>query len=258
LSAFAFRSGVPFSGATLDACGVCLLPGAPGVNASCTGCDGVPNSGAVYDACCECRGNATVSSACYQALMAAPDEFVSEPFNPNSAAYTYASYYSALGRARYDECGECRGWGYAGAECAGCDGVPMSGKLLDPCGVCGGNCSCDAGTAAAGASCIAGSNASALCQLVQTTGPGASGTPLYPATPRNRPGLLRWTNTANGTCIRPDVPPPAPPAAEWIVLLNGTEFGPYTLAQLRTGFISVTDTQTSAHTAAPLLQSAAR
>jgi hypothetical protein len=36
-----------------------------------------------------------------------------------------------------DACGACGG---DNATCAGCDGVPNSGKKLDSCGVCGGSC----------------------------------------------------------------------------------------------------------------------
>jgi hypothetical protein len=239
---------VPFSGAVLDACGVCLPPGDASFNASCAGCDGVPNSGAVFDACCACGGNATWASACYQALLAVPAGAASGPFDPNNANVTHGAFFSALGRARYDECGECADWGYAGAECAGCDGVPMSGALADPCGVCGGGCACDAGAVSANGACDAGGFGAAPagappCDLVQLSGPGSGGTPIYPATPQNKPGLPAWVDAVTSVCVRQgDTEPPPPPPAEWLVLLYGMEFGPFTLPQLRSGTVGIYDT----------------
>lgn len=255
--------GVPNSTAVLDACGVCLPANSSRVNASCTGCDGRANSGAVFDPCCVCKGNATYSSQCYtgnssvlgllsnatrQAFLTASVPF--GPWNPNgvgSAANpvsnaSFAAFFSPVGQARYDACGECAGWGYAGAECAGCDGVPMSGALPDVCGVCQGSCNCSAGFAASDGACGGDSTAPAVtgappwtpCTMVQASGPGSGGTPIYPARPQNRPGLLPWTAGVAARCVSP-VPYPA----EWTVLLYGTATGPFTLPQLRTGVVTI-------------------
>ena len=65
--------------------------------------------------------------------------FARTPFDP----YTddYDQYFNDVGKARYDECGECRGLKKNGATCLGCDGVYGSGLMYDACGVCGGDCS---------------------------------------------------------------------------------------------------------------------
>jgi len=258
--------GVPNSTAVLDACGVCLPANSTRFNTSCTGCDGVVNSGAVFDACCVCKGNATYSSTCYsgnvthlgllsnatrQAFRSAHVPF--GPFDPNgngtsanpAANFSYSDFYSPLGRDRYygyDACGECAAWGYNGTECAGCDGVPMSGALADVCGVCQGSCNCSAGGAAAGNACGGDSAAPATtgappwtpCKLVQATGPGSGGTPRYPARPQNRPGLLPWMARVTASCV-----PPVPYPVEWTVLLYGQATGPFTLPQLRTGVVTI-------------------
>ena len=102
--------GVPGSGATYDACGVCS-----GDGTSCSGCDGVPYSAATYDACGICGGDGSSCAGCDGV--------------PNSGA-------------TYDSCGVCNG---DGSSCAGCDGVPNSGAVVDACGVCGGDGSSCAG-----------------------------------------------------------------------------------------------------------------
>ncbi len=243
-------AGVAFSGAVLDACGVCLPPGHAGVNASCGGCDGVPHSGAVFDACCVCAGNATRASACYREMLASPGAAATPlPSYEPSGNVSYDAFFSALGQARVDACGECRGWGYNGVTCAGCDGVPLSGVLRDPCGVCNGTCACAAGALAAAGSCGTG-GASPACALVQTAGPGTHGTPIYPSAPQNRPGLPAWIDAVNATCAPAGAPPPPPPPAEWVVLLYGREFGPFTLTQLRGGTFNVRDTQNKTVTVA--------
>ena len=223
---------------------MCRLPGDHGANSTCTGCDGVPNSGAVYDACCECSGNATTASACFTALV--NPQFAGTLFDPNNRSAPHDIYFTAAGRSLYDACGECRAWGYNSTECAGCDGMPMSGKLLDPCGVCNGTCDCAAGVAAAAGTCSpSGSSTTvAQCALLQTVGPGSGGTPLYSPTPLNRPGVPAWLRVVNATCGPAGAAPVA--AAEWIVLLYGTEFGPFTLQQLRSGAINVNDSVTCA------------
>ena len=233
------------SSAVPDACGVCRRPGDAAANSTCAGCDGIPNSTAVYDACCVCNGNATRSSDCFAALV--NPVYAAAPYDPNNRSAPYAAYFTAAGKALYDACGECRAWGYGGAECAGCDGVPMSGAMLDPCGVCNGTCACAAGTAAAAGTCSPSGNATdvAQCVLRQTAGPGAGGTPIYSRTPLNRPGVPAWLDVVNATCA-PAGSPPVPAVAEWIVQLYGTEFGPFTLPQLRTGAIDVYDSVTSA------------
>ena len=237
------RAGVANSGAVPDACGVCRQPGDVAANSTCTGCDGVANSGAVFDACCVCQGNATTASACYRALV--NPQFAGAAYNPNNRTAPYAAFFTAAGKALYDACGECAAWGYAGAECSGCDGVAMSGALLDPCGVCNGTCACAAGVAAAAGSCGPGVSNATQCALLQTAGPGSGRTPLYPSTPLNRPGVPAWMNVTSATC-GPAGAAPVQAAGEWIVQLYGTEFGPFTLAQLRTGAIDVFDSVTSA------------
>ena len=224
---------------------MCRRPGDPAANSTCSGCDGVPNSRVAFDACCECGGNATSDSACFAALVS--PQFAGTRFDPNNRSAPYATYFTAAGRALYDACGECQAWGYGGAECTGCDGVAMSGALLDPCGVCNGTCACAAGLAAAAGTCSPSGNSTtvAQCALLQTVGPGAGGTPLYSATPLNRPGVRAWLDVANATC-GPAGTAPAQAAAEWIVLLYGTEFGPFTLQQLRSGAIDVFDSVTCA------------
>lgn len=227
--------GVPNSNTTVGACGVCRRPKDPAANSTCAGCDGVPNSGAVFDPCCVCKGNATYFSACYLALTA---NGLPQAFDPNKQGATWASFFSAAGQAVYDQCGECQGWKYNNSECAGCDGVPMSGTVFDSCGQCGGNCStCTTGCGALG------------CKLqARTSGPGINGAPLY--TPQNKPGIPVWAQTAANIAQCIDAVRP-----NYVVLLFGLEFGPYTLLQLQTGVLNVTDPRTQQQVLMPLAPS---
>ena len=93
----------------------------------------------------------------------------------------------------------------------------------------------------------------APCALAQTAGPGANGTPLYPATPQNRAGLPAWVDAITVACMPPaangtnsSVVDAGGAAAEWVVLLYGREVGPFTLAQLRSGAVDVFDTASNA------------
>ena len=88
--------------------------------------------------CCDCDGEADAASACY-ADAAVFGSFANTPFDP----YTddYANYFNDIGKARYDECGECAALKKNGSTCLGCDGVHGSGLVFDACGVCGGDCS---------------------------------------------------------------------------------------------------------------------
>ena len=61
------------------------------------------------------------------------------PFDPY--VMDYSAYFNLKGRRLFDECGECRGFGYNGSTCIGCDGIYGSGLVIDGCGVCGGDCS---------------------------------------------------------------------------------------------------------------------
>ncbi|XRB09391.1 lectin domain-containing protein [Pycnococcus provasolii] len=157
--------GVPNSGKQRDACDVCrdLSDIDMGLwNITCNGCDGVANSGLVYDVCCDCDGNATTADACFQDLFQGDDSPFFYYDEANNVTYKsmkdaqirapsvwknmLAANRTALWNERFDACGECLGWGYENSTCAGCDGVPFSMKLDDPCGVCDGNCSsCAAG-----------------------------------------------------------------------------------------------------------------
>lgn len=98
--------GIPGSGKTVDACGVC-----GGDGKSCAGCDGVANSAKTVDACGVCGGDGKSCLGCDGV--------------PHSGL-------------KLDPCGQCGG---DGSTCAGCDGVPNSGKKVDACGVCGGDSS---------------------------------------------------------------------------------------------------------------------
>eukprot|EP00029_Vermamoeba_vermiformis_P000282 TRINITY_DN1030_c0_g1_i4.p1 TRINITY_DN1030_c0_g1~~TRINITY_DN1030_c0_g1_i4.p1 ORF type:complete len:1469 (+),score=345.30 TRINITY_DN1030_c0_g1_i4:97-4503(+) len=162
--------GVPRSGKTLDACGVC-----GGDGTSCAGCDGVPNSGKKYDTCGICGGDGSscTNPPTQQTPQSPP---VGKPPVPNSPPVAdspptpvsppvkaplaprppvtvpvsapvsnpdppVAAPISGCPQG-YDPCGVCGG---NGTSCAGCDGVPFSGKTRDPCGVCGGDGSSCAG-----------------------------------------------------------------------------------------------------------------
>ena len=225
--------GVPNSNATKDACGVCRAVGDPKANSTCTGCDGKPNSGAVFDPCCVCNGNATYASPCYIALSI---NGLTKAFNPSETT-TWASFFNAAGQAVYDQCGECVGWGYNNTECSGCDGVPLSGLVFDSCGQCNGTCSTCNSTSGCGAS---------GCSVkARTSGPGINGVPLY--TPTNKPGIQPWASLAANIAQCVDSIPP-----NYVVLLFGTEFGPYTLSQLQSGFLDIVNPQTQKNETYPL------
>ena len=132
--------GVPDSGRVLDDCGSCVNPESEQElwNKDCSGCDGVPFSGMVYDACCECWGDATWESECFQELFV--NGYDLEQVEMTGVEPKKVALWSEL----FDACGECRDWGYKGRTCAGCDGVPFSGLVVDECGVCGGACECEA------------------------------------------------------------------------------------------------------------------
>jgi hypothetical protein len=227
--------GVPNSGASKDACGVCRAAGDPKANSTCTGCDGKPNSGAVFDVCCVCNGNANVLSPCYIALN---KNGLPKAFDPSQN--TWAAFFNAAGQAVYDQCGECVGWGYNSTECSGCDGVPLSGLVFDSCGQCNGTCSTCNSTSGCGSS--------GCTVQTRTSGPGINGVPLY--TPSNKPGIQPWASVAANIAHCVDAIPP-----NYVVLIFGTEFGPYTLSQLQSGFLDIVNPQTQKSETFPLLPS---
>ena len=277
--------GVPDSGRILDDCGSCVNPESePELwNKACAGCDGVPFSGMVYDACCQCGGEANRESECYQELFAGG-------YDPErAAAMGEEPKRTALWSEVFDACGECRDWGYKGRTCAGCDGVPFSGLVVDSCGVCGGSCDCEefpdcalseleARTVPVELKIEGGSVAytparECYMQLVGGTGvPPESPLPCVPRetfdtfelrnnarpraaayvplcaepfyTPKNRPGVLQWSDTVKGVCHLWVQPPPDPPPErrnEWVVFVHGREYGPLSMVDMMAGSIEVQD-----------------
>eukprot|EP00808_Paulinella_micropora_P010849 g70477.t1 len=114
-------------GGRVDACGQCLSPLSAAFNKSCADCAGVPNGGKVRDSCGQCGGSGSYD-ACHRCLPAGHPARI-EP-----------------GQGGFDACGKCLKYADPNwnRSCAGCDGVPNSGKLRDMCGKCGGTGSWDA------------------------------------------------------------------------------------------------------------------
>ena len=224
-----------------------------GDNSTCAGCDGIANSGgafrarfhppsshshnslssraAVYDPCCVCNGTASYADPCYTAISRYDAR---APYNPNAALTSntsYTDFYTAAGQAVYDRCGECIGWGYNGSTCAGCDGVPMSGTLMDGRGVCGGDC----------ASCPNSS-----CIPTRVADVALYGLNTYSATPLNAPGIPLWTSVNYQLCNpKPGYVNTSAPSL-WLVLLYGLGLGPFTTSELTVGYIDVQIATTAA------------
>lgn len=275
--------GTPNSGHTLDGCGACFDQGDENnthlVNATCNGCDGVAHSGVVFDYCCSCGGDAGYDDACYHDLLY-EGEFSETPFDPYTSSH--ALYFTEEGKRTIDECGECRGWGYNGSTCLGCDGVYGSGLVRDGCGVCGGDCStCTAAETGLPHDCEppgrGWTGMDRTCTFVRTSGPdgpddawvrwGAfpNGTDRngqkLPANESwyrrvNRPGALPFEEDHIGECrmyLEPEPPPSPRERREWVVKVFGKEEGPYTLDELESGSIIVTDSTTGEEISSPLL-----
>ena len=275
-----------FLTAGFDACGACVDFAKPEqvalVNHTCNGCDGRANSGKTFDWCCACDGGAGHNDTCYRAMVANGDA-VSEdalPFDPYSDEYE--TYFNASGLAMVDQCGECLGWGYNGSTCVDCEGNYGTGKVLDGCGVCGGDCStCLANETGLQYDCEppgrGWTGMDRTCSFVRTRGPsGREDDPwlLWPAfnngtdkygnkLPRNQswyervnaPGAKNFTQVAVGEC-RMYLEPPKPPGPreikEWVVKVFGKEEGPFSLNELESGSIAVTDSTTGEKISSPL------
>ena len=281
--------GVPNSGATRDGCGECQVWDDPGlgkeVNYTCSGCDGVPFSTPRYDWCCDCDGEATdPASFCYADATVA-GSLAETPFDPYLDDYD--RYFNDAGKARYDECGECRALKKDGATCLGCDGVHGSGKTFDACGVCGGDCStCNASATGLPYDCeppgLGWTGMDRTCSFHRVSGHvggaaeddpwvawdafpnGTSRADGISKTPRNqtwyrrlnRADAVPFLDAAKGECrmyLEPPPPPTARERREWIVSLFGREEGPFTLAELEAGFVAVTDDFSTEVVEAPLL-----
>eukprot|EP00457_Paulinella_chromatophora_P002143 gb/GEZN01002147.1/.p1 GENE.gb/GEZN01002147.1/~~gb/GEZN01002147.1/.p1 ORF type:complete len:777 (+),score=18.07 gb/GEZN01002147.1/:24-2354(+) len=111
----------------VDVCGNCLSPSSPLFDTTCLGCDGVPNSGKKLDVCGLCDGRGDYD-ACHRCLQPGDPDRI-EP-----------------GRGGFDACGKCFAYSNPlyNKTCVGCDNVPRSGKVVDACGICGGDGSWDA------------------------------------------------------------------------------------------------------------------
>ena len=280
--------GVPNSGATRDGCGECQVWDDPAldkeVNYTCSGCDGVPFSTSRHDWCCDCDGEADAASACY-ADAAVFGSFATTPFDPYTEDYD--QYFNDIGKARYDECGECAALKKNGSTCLGCDGVHGSGLVFDACGVCGGDCStCNATQTGLPYDCeppgLGWTKMDRTCSFHRTVGHHGgvdeddpwvlwpafpNGTALADGvskTPRNqtwyrrlnRADALPFLDAAKGECrmyLEPPPPPTARERREWIVSMFGREEGPFTLVELETGFVEVADGTTGIMFEAPLL-----
>ena len=281
--------GVPNSGATRDGCGECQVWDDPAldkeVNYTCSGCDGVPFSTPRYDWCCDCDGEATdPASFCYADATVA-GSLAETPFDPYLDDYD--RYFNDAGKARYDECGECRALKKDGATCLGCDGVHGSGKTFDACGVCGGDCStCNASATGLPYDCeppgLGWTGMDRTCSFHRVSGHvggaaeddpwvawdafpnGTSRADGISKTPRNqtwyrrlnRADAVPFLDAAKGECrmyLEPPPPPTARERREWIVSLFGREEGPFTLAELEAGFVAVTDDFSTEVVEAPLL-----
>lgn len=259
--------GIPNSPKRLDGCNACFDQTNENntrlINATCNGCDGVAFSGVTYDACCVCGGDSDFTSQCYLDLLT-EGENATAPFDPYTM--NYSAYFTEEGRLLIDECGECRLWRYGGSTCLGCDGVHGSGLVEDGCGVCGGDCSsCAANETGLPYNCSGpGSGWTGMdqtCAFVRTEGPSQAWV-NWSAFPNgtdgegqktvneswyerlNRPGLPAFVDAARGECrMYLEPPPPLGPreTREWVVKAYGKEEGPYTLDELETGTITVTD-----------------
>ena len=280
--------GVPNSGATRDGCGECQVWDDPGLgkeeNFTCSGCDGVPFSASRYDWCCECDGEADAASTCYAEAVVSGSS-ATTPFDPYLDDYD--QYFDDVGKARYDECGECRALKKDGATCLGCDGVHGSGKTFDACGVCGGDCStCNASATGLPYDCeppgLGWTGMDRTCSFHRISGhfggaaeedpwvawdafpngtsrvDGASKTPRDQTWYRrlNRADAVPFLEAAKGECrmyLEPPPPSTMRERREWIVSLFGREEGPFTLVELEAGFVEVTDSFTGNVVEAPLL-----
>lgn len=160
----------------IDQCGNCLRIDDPNYNKACMGCDGVPNSGYKLNPChfcmlanasdfnvkgkdCagECNGMHKLDD-CNQCLLRSDQKWDNcvgcdgTPFSGfkyndcHKCLHFNETYFSTLGKdcagkcygtSKNDSCGQClvpsdKNWNH----CVGCDGVPNSGKIYNPCGVC--------------------------------------------------------------------------------------------------------------------------
>jgi len=275
--------GVPNSGATRDGCGECANWATTTnkvVNYTCSGCDLVPFSVVKHDWCCECDGDSGHDNDCYHDATVF-GALGPVPFDPYSD--THQDYFNDVGKARYDECGECRSVLKNGTTCLGCDGVYGSGVTHDACGVCGGDCStCNATQTGLPFDCeqpgrgwtgmdrtcsfhrLAGASGVTDAWALWNAAP--NGTDPHDGT-KKLPRAETWYKRLNSADAKPfletavgecrqylEPPPPATPRErrEWVVFLDGAEEGPYTRLELETGSITVTEL-TGVSVAVPLL-----
>ncbi|KNC52568.1 uncharacterized protein AMSG_08135 [Thecamonas trahens ATCC 50062] len=162
-------------GALFDLCGVC-----GGDGTSCImGCDGVLGSSAIYDCVGVCAGSAALDdcNSCTGGTSLIPTaNFSRTTVGCASAAMSIATLAaSALAATPIDDCGVCFGSNLAKDDCAvcygnnsacvGCDGIPNSGLVLDPCGEC----------VSPEAQCLGGRAASQASRLTPTLGMAMGG-----------------------------------------------------------------------------------
>ena len=277
--------GVPNSGATKDGCGECHVWSDAAsdkvVNYTCSGCDGVPFSIVRYDWCCACDGEGDFVNSCYHDATVF-GAFGATPFDPYTDVYD--NYFNDVGKERYDRCGECAGQLKNGETCLGCDGVYGSGVTYDGCGVCGGDCStCNASQTGLPYDCeLPGKGWTGIdrtCSFHRLEGPngpndqwtnwvalpnGTSPDDGLSKVPRNQTWYTRlnradakpFLDVAKGECrmyLEPPPPPTARERREWVVQLYGREEGPFTLVDLESGYVLVTESTTRTTISVPLL-----
>jgi hypothetical protein len=124
-----------------DSCGVCNGPGHPSGTCDCAGTlprtwyvdsdgDGLGDPAVTVVACTQPTGAVANHDDPYPSCRTQPDVC-----SVCGGSGIPAGKCNCQGQAN-DACGVCAG---TGSSCAGCDGVPNSGKKVDACGVCGGN-----------------------------------------------------------------------------------------------------------------------
>jgi len=139
-------AGVAGGNSYMDECGVCNGDNSP--NTGVCDCNGIPNGDSLEDNCGTCDDDATNDctqdcAGVWGGLSYFDECGICNEDSANDCTQDCAEIWG--GALFVDECGVCGG---DNTTCAGCDGVPNSGLVLDCTGDCGGDTTYDCGPTA--------------------------------------------------------------------------------------------------------------